>query len=398
MTSLGVNEEPTGLLQNEVSRTSDPPPHQAGTGLEMADSMLRSHMPAVDILRGVAVLMVITFHGLFFDAPQFPWQNPLAQKLFDATAIGWTGVNLFFVLSGFLITGNLMDSVGRRNYYARFYIRRALRILPVYYVLVLILALLHEASWNYTVVCLLFLANMPKLFLHGSYFGLIPAWSLAVEEQFYLLWPAIYRLLRRRGIIILCLSAMVICPLLRGASFAHLLRMGEVFSKTWMIADNLAVGALVAALARTPTVTLRTVRWAGAATLVLSIGLLAIVNQRAVSIKGSTLGASLGYSLIELICASTLVLGLIFFRKRALPSSFAIFVFFADISYGLYLLHIACAEAYDHFIKSDYQMQVSALLLRFFIVNGVAIGLATLSKRYFENPIMQLRKHLPSAA
>src|ERR1700693_6219198 len=101
------------------------------------ENMIRPVMPELDSLRGVAILLVLFFHG--FDSPAVVW-SPLslpARLFFTACLGGWTGVYLFFVLSGFLITGILLDSMPRPQYYRRFYIRRALRILPAFYLLLL---------------------------------------------------------------------------------------------------------------------------------------------------------------------------------------------------------------------------------------------------------------------
>jgi peptidoglycan/LPS O-acetylase OafA/YrhL len=387
------------MLEEEISRSSDPPPHHAAAARgEPADSLLGSHMPGLDFLRGTAVSMVVIYHLFYYEVREFPWHNPVLQSLFNLTGVGWTGVNLFFVLSGFLITGNLMDSLGRPNYYARFYIRRGLRILPLYYVLILLLALTHEASWNYTLACALFLANMPKLLLHSAYFGTMPAWSLAVEEQFYLVWPAVYRLLHRKWLIAFCLASMAVCPLMRWASYTQILHTGETFSKTWMIGDNLAVGALIAALLRTPGVTRRAIKWAGITILAVCFPLLLLTTYRYGGLKESSLGAGIGYSLMELVYASTLLLALVVFQRRRLPRPLTILVFLADISYGIYLLHMEITEFYDHFAGETYHWSAAALLTRFVVVSLLSTGVAVLSKKFFENPIMKLRKRMPSAA
>src|SRR3984885_15353162 len=95
-----------------------------------ARSALTRHMPGLDLLRGLAILAVIFYHGFAYIVPAFPWHNRLAGTLFHLSGLGWTGVKLFFTLSGFLITGLLIDSEGRPNQYSRFYIPRSLRILP----------------------------------------------------------------------------------------------------------------------------------------------------------------------------------------------------------------------------------------------------------------------------
>jgi peptidoglycan/LPS O-acetylase OafA/YrhL len=146
-------------------------------------------MPGLDLLRGLAILAVIFYHGFAYIVPAFPWHNRLAGTLFHLTGLGWTGVNLFFTLSGFLITGMLIDSEGKPNFYSRFYIRRALRILPAYFLVLIILGLTRTASPSYLLVCVIFLANWPTLLLHGSFTLYSVLWSLGVEEQFYLVWP-----------------------------------------------------------------------------------------------------------------------------------------------------------------------------------------------------------------
>ncbi len=107
-------------------------------GLEQR--IVRPVMPELDAIRGVAILLVFWFHGFMFFTPP-AGTVPAWERAFLAGARqGGSGVNLFFVLSGFLITGILLDSVGKPDYYSRFYYRRALRILPAYYLLLLLLA------------------------------------------------------------------------------------------------------------------------------------------------------------------------------------------------------------------------------------------------------------------
>lgn len=99
-------------------------------------TVLRPRMPELDTLRGVAVLLVLFFHAFHlsaYHATALPWAN----WIFAATSTGWAGVNLFFVLSGFLITGILLDTRFEPGYYRRFYTRRALRILPAYYAILI---------------------------------------------------------------------------------------------------------------------------------------------------------------------------------------------------------------------------------------------------------------------
>jgi|SRR5450755_4526833 peptidoglycan/LPS O-acetylase OafA/YrhL len=154
-------------------------------------NLLRSRMPELDTIRGIAVLLVLFFHGFGF---RYGVQglSGLPKLFVAATLPGWMGVNLFFVLSGFLITGILLDSKFNRDYFRTFYVRRALRILPLYYAVLLLLAVLtrtgwgdRRASWAYLGLSFFYLSNITELFGVPSQYTVL--WSLAVEEHFYLL-------------------------------------------------------------------------------------------------------------------------------------------------------------------------------------------------------------------
>lgn len=352
-------------------------------------------MPGVDLLRGVAILAVITFHGFAFSAPLFPWRNRFAIALFSLTSFGWTGVNLFFTLSGFLITGLLIDSNTETNFYSRFYIRRVLRILPPYLVILVILGTTRAASWNYLFVCTLFLANWPKLLIHGSFVAYPVLWSLAVEEQFYGVWPWLYRRLQRKGLFVLCVLIILLCPVLRGITIS--LSKADVFSKTFLIGDNLAVGAAIAILCRSQRLSLRWLVRIGTGLVCISGLTLFVLSNIGHSLKGDPLGASLGYSMLEWLTGGILILALYAYRNRSVQKELRFLLFFGEVSYGLYLIHMICEILYDRLAGNGYLTDVAALLSRFVIVNGIAIVLAVLSKRYFENPIIRLREKIVAA-
>ena len=281
--------------------------------------LLSAHMDGIDVLRGAAVLAVVVFHGMAYQAPSVEWGSAIANAIYGLSAWGWLGVNLFFVISGFLITGILDDTLRRQNFYKRFYLRRALRILPAYVAVLLLAWATGFVTPNYMVICMLFLANMPGFFLRHGYLFYGPFWSLAVEEQFYLLWPMMYRKLRRRGMLVASLALLVICPVLRGLSFAHLLHTGDALSKTWMIGDNLAMGALLAILIRWPGMTVVKVAALGWSQLTLGVmGLLCLFGAGRMGAE-DVLRNSVGLSCFLLICGSAVVGMLCLFRERALP-------------------------------------------------------------------------------
>jgi peptidoglycan/LPS O-acetylase OafA/YrhL len=166
---------------------------------------------------------------------------------------GWTGVDLFFVLSGCLITGILLDEKGTANYFRRFYIRRALRIFPVYYLaLAICLATIPgpiEISRGTLAAYLLNASNW--LSLSGTEIKYLSHyWSLAVEEQFYLLWPLAIFLLSRRAILRVVVALLILAPLVRYVILVSMsnydvaLRVAETLTPAR--ADGLAFGALVA--------------------------------------------------------------------------------------------------------------------------------------------------------
>ena len=105
-----------------------------GSGIYVPEPLLRPHMPELDTVRGVAVISGLLLHAFYWQYSHLRFTGT-ARLILLATQPGWLGVNLFFVLSGFLITGILVDSKDKPQYFRRFYWRRALRMLPAYYLL-----------------------------------------------------------------------------------------------------------------------------------------------------------------------------------------------------------------------------------------------------------------------
>ena len=362
----------------------------------MAASLLAPRMLGIDVLRGLAVLAVVAYHGLAYQAPHIALGSRPLDWLYGLTAWGWLGVNLFFVISGFLITGILDDTKDRPNFYKRFYLRRALRILPAYLAVLALAGATGFVTPNYMVMCVLFLANMPGFFLRHGYLFYGPFWSLAVEEQFYLVWPWLYRRLGRRGIFLVCLALLVVCPVLRALAFSHLLYAGDPLSKTWMIADNLALGALLAVLVRWPGVTLRQFSEVGWAMSLLGMAGSAALFATGRMGMSDVLRNSVGLSCFLLICGGAVVAMLVVFREQRLPGWMQVPVFFGDISYGLYLIHLLLLQIYDRVFGQGFTTDWRLLLLRFAVANGTAVSAAVLSKRWFEDPIRLKSK--PGAA
>jgi peptidoglycan/LPS O-acetylase OafA/YrhL len=216
---------------------------------------------ALDGLRGLAALMIVAHH---YGPSQIVAGvgDPLAY-VNRALGLAWSGVTLFFVLSGFLIGGILMDNVAAPNYYRIFYLRRACRILPAYALLLILFGALHAASLaaNHSLALGWFIYQpLPRwsffTFMQNFFmvrvddFGavaLAPTWSLAVEEQFYLLLPLFIRRVPRRWWPAFFLGALILPPLLRW----WMPGMGS-YVLLPMRADSFALGVGLAWLWRQP--------------------------------------------------------------------------------------------------------------------------------------------------
>jgi peptidoglycan/LPS O-acetylase OafA/YrhL len=318
-----------------------------------------------------------------------------------ASQVGWVGVNLFFVLSGFLITGILLDSKGHPSYMRSFYLGRALRILPAYYCLLCLLAILRQSTGPYLGFCFFYLANVTTLFGIAEDYG--PLWSLAVEEHYYLLWPAIVARLSRRSLARTAIAVCVLTALLRGVSFSRGNTVG-IASFTWLVADGLAIGSLLAIAVRQPFNRRQMVR------LCISICLsgcaaVGVGARWGILTRTRVLGAALQYTVLHTMFAGILLAFLLVGTsrwKRCVNNSCLRFMGY--ISYGLYLVHLLAFRTYDRIVRylwptfmatEDHFMPA---LVRFFIATGCAIIVAYLSRKYFEEPFLRLKHRRPTAS
>jgi peptidoglycan/LPS O-acetylase OafA/YrhL len=241
--------------------------------------MASARQPQLDGVRATAVTLVLWQHTM----------RPAATLTRDAGAIG---VVLFFVLSGFLITGILLDArrdadavgEGRGGVLRRFYIRRFLRIFPLYYAVLVVAWLLGEPQVRHYIGWLGLYATNFLMASVGDNIGMpTPFWSLAVEEQFYLFWPFIVLFLPRRYlprvlgsmVIVSVLSRMLIA--LNPAAREHTVTM-----PTWSALDGLAIGGMLALAHRSASreVIQRVLRWVLAAGAVLMSARLAMIYFR----------------------------------------------------------------------------------------------------------------------
>jgi peptidoglycan/LPS O-acetylase OafA/YrhL len=336
-------------------------------------------IPQLDAVRGLAVLVVMV-HNLDSYPSLHLW--PLSRN-------GWMGVDLFFVLSGFLITGILLESKQQESYFKNFYARRCLRIWPLYYAVLFFMFVVvpiirpSEAHtifdarsapwWSY----LVYLQNFLVPVVTRATGPLGVTWSLAIEEQFYLVWPLVVQRcsttqLRRLAIVVICLS-----PVLRYYLSIHQV---DIYSNVFCRLDGLMAGALLALGIRSKNfVPLRFVKTAWIA-LLFALPLAVLIDtwhQRWIV-----------FSLV-VVASSALVYLALFSAApwfRAIMTN-RFLVFSGTISYGLYLLEKLPGDA----AKSFHLDRFPLLAFSMSIVGTYA--LAILSWNLLEKPFLRLKQY-----
>jgi peptidoglycan/LPS O-acetylase OafA/YrhL len=324
-----------------------------------AEAPLRSdaRIPALDGIRGVAILLVMAFH--FVGHSELLFANETTAGVDRAvravTGGGWLGVDLFFVLSGFLITGILWDAKTGGRYFRNFYARRVLRIFPLYYgflfILFIAMPLALGARWQAPLVDQVwywfYLPNplpilLPDFEENTFGFATTHLWSLHVEEQFYLLFPAVVLLLGRRQLMLVCAVAIVAAFTIRLGIRAADITPEAAYRLMPARMDALAAGALIALAGRDPRDFARAVRWAPAIGAVAAVALAAVVIARGSLHPHDPLVQTVGFSAIAALGA-VLVLATV----RAAPDARLGAVlgrrpltWLGHYSYGLYVLHL----------------------------------------------------------
>lgn len=374
---------------------------------------LRGHLPVLDGLRGVAVLLVMGFHFLHLDGREV---LPLDRAVLGAARAGWCGVDLFFVLSGFLITGILLDAKGSEGWLSTFWARRVLRIFPLHYAY--LAALFLVAPWLLPWPGLAVPASTQAWFwayagnvlfaLRGTFDGAPPftahLWSLAVEEQFYLVWPLVVALLTRRGVVWACLAAIVGAATLRFALLSHgpeLANAAYVLMPSRM--DALAIGGLAAALARSDRGLHRLRRIAPAALAASGSVVAGVAVWRGGLFGGDPDVQRWAFGPLALLFASLLVLAVTASPRSLLARTLSRGWLRAAgrISYGLYVFHepvfrileargfraAALPPLFGSRLPAAFAFALLALAL------SVVVALA--SYRWLEQPCLALKELVP---
>ena len=366
----------------------------------------------IDGLRGIAALLLLTFHTV--GSTQLPLVGELARTT-------WVGVNLFFVLSGFLITGILVDARTDPHYFRNFYARRILRIWPVYYLLILfaftvapkIPRLSFDTHAEHAIFYAFFVQNIAIPDRFGAW-PLAVTWSLAVEEQFYFVWPLLVRFLSNRQVVRFSIAVLLLSPIARLFALYRHASLLHVYIGTIYRADSLAIGSLLAVMMREHSAAL-SLAWKtfrGIALTALGGSLIIMVLSRQGSMPADTVssGTAIGYSLLQ----SALAIGfgaLLLWalapgatRFRAFLSS-RYLVFLGTVSYGLYLIHGSVVAISFALVRRHLQSLPPSLIAVLLVLGQwiVSIALAAASWSLIERPILDLRRYfepktLPPAA
>lgn len=356
-------------------------------------STSKAYYPALDGLRGVAILLVVLLHVFDF---------------LNYFFFGWLGVDLFFVLSGFLITDILLKTVNKPNYLRNFYMRRVLRIFPLYYLTL--------------IVCLLILPGIKSLNLEVSYYTnnqfwlwtylqnwlyvfkdpygdklLLHTWSLAVEEQFYLVWPFVILLLRKpKRLLLAVITILLAVIIVRFAVWIYKIE-DLAYASLYMFTriDGLCIGAILAILLQTnPDFLKKYTTFIVFLMAAINFGFYFLNTQQSTTLPYlafvgyTTFAVLFGILVYEIITGKSKIIYLIFTNR--------ILKFFGKISYGLYVYHWPIyLFLFPYFrdilisqINNNYRM---AEIGSGIIVTTIAVLTSTLSYHYFEKPILQLK-------
>jgi len=356
----------------------------------------------LDGLRGVAILMVMGFH-LVEVCGQWRGREWLSEGLRVLFRPGWSGVDLFFVLSGFLITGILLDSRDSPHYFRNFYARRTLRIFPLYYAfLAVMMFLVAPASgefdemrrtqawyWSYA-------ANWLYALDNGWSGPATHLWSLAIEEQFYIVWPLLVYLLSRRRVLVLCACLILGAPCLR----ALLLALGggrmAAYTATPCRLDPLAMGALIAAAIRCPGGARVVRKWAVPAIGGALVCLAAILIWRRSLSEMEPVMQVGGFSALAIFYGAVVGLAV------CLPSSHRLNIalswrplrFLGGISYGVYILHflwrcVFGSDAWAGLFGESWPARLAAYTLG-------TVAASLMSWHLFEKHILKLKVRFPA--
>lgn len=366
------------------------------------------HLDGLDGVRGIAIFLVLIIHlGVMIPVA------PPEHAVFAGMSAGWIGVDLFFVLSGMLITGILIDSKGSNGYFRNFYVRRVLRIFPLYYALLIfsfyILPMFpHPKVANFSRVTgdevwyWLFLTNIKIAMAGGPRHAIMDVtWSLAIEEQFYLVWPLLVHLLTRARLALVCAALFLVAAGLRIALLALDVTPWTLYVITPTRIDGLCAGALVAIALRTPGLSRETLGRVATAVLAAGTATTAAVAAVHGGLPWDGYGVqTIGYASLAVMFGGLVLKTALLGDTPTLLGRLTRMRFLTTLgvlSYSLYLLHLPLRAVLRDTIMRPAQFPdwfggTLAAQLVFYIAGfAVAIAFAWLSYHLFEKHFLRLK-------
>jgi len=368
---------------------------------------VRGHVPLLDGVRGLAVLLLLS-HQLVLDVLPDAGAPTLDRLLDRLMQPGWIGVQLFFVLSGFLITGVLLDTKGRGGYFRSFYGRRVLRIFPLYYLLLVVLSFVLPRLGHVP----LLQADpraMPLAWIYLSNWTLtVPApighcWSLAVEEQFYLVWPFVVAALSAPRLLRFCFVLAALALGFRIGVWTLGLSPEIAYQNTFARMDALALGAAGAILLRDPAAV---ARWAPGLRRALLVAGVAVAIAAFLGLaRTGPVTQIAGYSLLAISFALLIAVGVLEQAAGGGRISAALSArplrLFGKYSYAIYIIHLPLHIFVSKVLLADVvafrgEGRHLAIQLAYAIVmTGVLLALAMLSYHLFEKHFLKLKRFFP---
>jgi len=353
-----------------------------------------NYYPGIDGLRGLAVILVLIYHNFFY---------------LKITWYGQFGVDLFFAISGFLITEILLKSISSEKYFTSFYGRRLMRIFPIYYLCLALIffilpdQLLLDATlktskadqwWFWTYLQNWFYA------IHGVLVGTAPIthfWTLAVEEQFYLLWPPIIFLVRDlKKLLVICIAILITINAIRFFTWLYFMENIDQFSFTLTRCDGILTGSALAVLKQTGQFKKSILLKIAFVILILLNGIYLLIGT-VFDLRPNYLNIA-GFTSISIFC--TWVLYLTISNSRTILKKILLIYplkFFGKYSYGIYVFHFPVMfllhPTFEKWLWPLFGSRIPETLLLIFIEVIIAVIVYHLYEKHF----LKLKKFFPYA-
>lgn len=378
------------------------------------------HVPVLDGIRGMAILMVMVCHTLsMFKALGGAYVSGFQNFLFFVFGSGWLGVDLFFVLSGYLITRILINSRGEQNYFVNFYARRTLRIFPIYYLYITVVIFILPLFIPYMRVQIQSNLALNYLYLQNTFVflsGSLPEylmghlWSLAVEEHFYLIWPLVVYKVKDKRIFHVGVAVIIGALLLRNIIiFGSGFRTGAVdyytYRFTFCRADALMLGAMLAYAVRNIHLSQLLQRYGkaclyGSGLLSVMLLIYAYFQDPSAGITNSNkVISSIGYTIFPLFF-TFIIYNLLNSTSESLSNRFfdnTMMRFFGKYSYAIYIVHYpVIAFIYANFLEDFNYDPLTKVLILFVVTITSSSIIAWLSYHLFEKHFLSLKRYFVS--